>query len=505
MATCGNQSSEQEKDVKDTFYDIDACSTTPLSILLKINQPSTAQTPKRPLPVGVITDRSLIDLILKATGFKPMGVTLMNDTDAVVEFEKGVKITEIAQLLHSIDSWVGYKVEVGCIIATKKQLVKTTMDIEEQRRATRELEQKKQEFEEEQQASRIQIKDLLDKFEEQVKRIEMVHSRSTVGPTPIDVVTPQVSDVGLASPVLQHPSYKLPPLPKFSGALPVPKGEGSFEQFMFQIRGFKGSYTEEAMKNGIVGAVTDGARDYLDFIGFENDLTTIIDALDMRYGKGQSTDRIQQEFYQLSQERGETIQQFAGRMELKYKKLVELYPGRYTKDILKERLFYGMTQHLRNSMRYLYKKPGTTYEELMMSAKEAEAEWIDNKARVKSAIIHEDPGKKEREELKQRIEKLTESVKTANLQTKPASPRHKKSPRSPRVGRQNVNERGPEPTAAGPFHGNRRPLQCYKCGGWGHVARECPTAENLDWRGLMRADPTPEKAPGPESTVPNQQ
>ena len=36
-----------------------------------------------------------------------------------------------------------------------------------------------------------------------------------------------------------------------------------------------------------------------------------------------------------------------------------------------------------------------------MSAKEAEAEWIDNKARVKSAVISEDPGKKEREELKQ--------------------------------------------------------------------------------------------------------
>ena len=259
MATCGNQSSEQEKDVKDTFYDIDACSTTPLSILLKINQPSTAQTPKRPLPVGVMTDRSLIDLILKVTGFKPIGVTLMNDIDAVIEFEKGVKITEIAQLLHSIDSWVGYKVEVGCIIATKKQLVKTTMDIEEQRRVARELEHKKQEFEEEQPASRIQIKDLLDKFEEQVKLIEMVHSRSTVGPSPIDVVTPQVSDVGLTNVVLQHPSYRLPPLPKFSGALPVPKGEGSFEQFMFQIRGFKSSYTEEAMKNGIVGAVTDGA------------------------------------------------------------------------------------------------------------------------------------------------------------------------------------------------------------------------------------------------------
>ena len=192
-------------------------------------------------------------------------------------------------------------------------------------------------------------------------------------------------------------------------------------------------------------------------------------------------------------------------MELKYKKLVELYPGRYTKDILKEQLLYRMTQHWQNSMRYLCKKPETMYEELMMSAKEAEAEWIDNKTCVKSTIVNEDPGKKEREELKQRIKKLTDSIKAANLQTKPASPRHKKSPRSPRTGRQNMNERGTEPTAAGPFHGNRRPLQCYKCGGWGHVARECSMAENLDWRGLMQADPTPEKAPGPGSTVPNQQ
>ena len=237
-----------------------------------------------------------------------------------------------------------------------------------------------------------------------MKRIEMVNSRSTVGPTSIDLVTPQVSDVGLVNPVLQHPLYKLPPLPKFSGALPVPKGEGSFEQFMFQIRGFKGSYTEEAMKNGIVRAVTDGAQDYLDFIGFENDLSTIIDVLDMRYGKGQSTDRIQQQ-------QGETIQQFEGRMELKYKKLVELYPGQYTKDILKERLFYGMTQHLQNLMRYLYKKPGTTYEEPMMSAKVAEAEWINNKARVKSTVISEDPVKRRIETEDQKVNRECESSK----------------------------------------------------------------------------------------------
>ena len=56
-----------------------------------------------------------------------------------------------------------------------------------------------------------------------------------VGPVPIDVATPQCSETGQLNLVPQSPSYKLPPLPKFSGTLPVPKGEGSFEQFMFQI------------------------------------------------------------------------------------------------------------------------------------------------------------------------------------------------------------------------------------------------------------------------------
>ena len=360
---------------------------------------------------------------------------------------------------------------------------------------------------EEEQRSKLQIQDLLDKFEEQVKRVELMQSRSSVSPVPIDISTPQISIANLDKPgvskQIQTIFAKMPPLPTFSGVVPVPKGEGSYEQFMFQIRGFKNSYPEEAMKNGIIGSVTDTAHDYLDFIGFDKDLDVIIRALERRYGKGQTTDRIQQEFYQLSQERGKTIQQFAGRIELKYKKLVKLYPGRYTEEMLKERLFYGMTQHLRNSMRYLYKQPTTVYDELLQLAKEAESEWMDNKLRVKSATV-EDPGKREREELKERLERLTESMKVANLQTqrrdvKKSSPRSPKSesprgtvPNSPR-------SRGPAITSAGPFQGRRRPLQCYKCGGWGHVQRECPTSENVDWRGMQRADPTPEQTPGPES------
>ena len=507
MATCGNQYPELENDSRDAYYDIDACPTTPLSLLLKIRQPRTAQSSPRPLPIGVMTDRSLIELIEKATGRTPMGVTIMNDVDAVIEFEKGAKVIEIAQALHGIDSWTDYKVDISCIVSTKKMLVDTTRQIEAYRRAERNFQREKREMKEEEQRSKLQIKDLLDKFEEQVKRVELLQSRTSLSPLPVDVSTPQISIADLDKPgvskQIQTIFSKMPPLPTFSGTLPVPKGEGSYEQFMFQIRDLKNSYPEEAMKNGIIGSVTDGARDYLDFIGFHRDLDVIIKALERRYGKGQTTDRIQQEFYQLSQERGETIQQFAGRIELKYKKLVELYPGRYTEEMLKERLFYGMIQHLRNSMRYLYKQPTTAYDELLQSAKEAESEWLDNKLRVKSTMV-DDPGKREREELKERLERLTETMKAASLQPqrremKKSSPRSSKNESPRNAVPSSPRSRGPAITSAGPFHGSKKPLQCFKCGGWGHVQRECPTSENVDWRGMQRADPAPEQTPGQES------
>ena len=60
-----------------------------------------------------------------------MGVTLLNDIDVVVEFEKGVKLTKVAQIMHSVDSWMGYNINVGCIMAMKKQLVKTAKTIDE--------------------------------------------------------------------------------------------------------------------------------------------------------------------------------------------------------------------------------------------------------------------------------------------------------------------------------------------------------------------------------------
>ena len=168
-----------------------------------------------------------------------------------------------------------------------------------------------------------------------------------------------------------------------------------------------------------------------------------------------------------------------------------------------------MTQHLRDSMQYLYKHPETTYDELLLTAKEAKCECLEHKSiRSKQTITCDDVEKKEREEIKVRLDKLAETVKAASFQKKPQGDKKKQSPSktpassphvSPQYSPRNPG-RGPAITAAGPFRNGRKPVQCWKCGGWGHVSHECATLENLNWRELGRADSPPEKEVGPVST-----
>ena len=162
-------------------------------------------------------------------------------------------------------------------------------------------------------------------------------------------------------------------------------------------------------------------------------------------------------------------------------------------------------------MRDLYKRPETNYDELLLTAKEAECEWTEQKS-LKSKATVTKMTKDERDDIKQRLDKLAETVKVASFQKKTPGFKKKnvaspitspqmspsRSPRNP--------GRGPDITAAGPFHGDRRPIQCWKCGGWGHVIRECPTQGNINWRELRRAGSPPVRTdPGPESTSSNNQ
>ena len=266
-----------------------------LDLQLHVSQPGN-----HPLPVGVITERSPMALIKQVTNFMTIAVMIMNDIDSVIEFGKGARMFEVAQQLQALNEWDHYQVEVGAILATKDLLVDIVQEQDRVRREAQRVNQFNEQLISEEKLYKANIQDLLTHFEQQIQWIEVMSSKisSLTGPpSPGSVETPEVE-----SEIRMKPPFKTPILTKFSGIEPVPKGKGSYELFKFQIKGYRKTYDDEAIKAGMIRSVTDNARDYLDFIGFDKELPVLMEALETRYGKGQMTDKLQQEFYQLTQE-----------------------------------------------------------------------------------------------------------------------------------------------------------------------------------------------------------
>ena len=139
-------------------------------------------------------------------------------------------------------------------------------------------------------------------------------------------------------------------------------------------------------------------------------------------------------------------------------------------------------------MHYLYDKESTTYDSLLAAMKGAELEWVEScgQTRLKSVVVAD---KTEIEELRERLNELQATVKSATVQKKEKD--KKKTPKnSPRKEDMRKQSKGPGITSAGPFKPNQKPMQCYKCEGWGHGWCECATKGNVDW-GRVHREPAP--------------
>ena len=139
-----------------------------------------------------------------------------------------------------------------------------------------------------------------------------------------------------------------------------------------------------------------------------------------------------------------------------------------------------------------------TYKGLLSATHEAETKWTQSKvpAMVKGANVKE--CKEEgTTKLKSKIDSLTAILKASNFRTnklqggekvvqgKPAQKGWQGKSKS--IHNTPLKRKGPGTSAAGPFKGNWKPIQCYNCGGWGHRWRECPSNRDFNWRELSRA------------------
>ena len=144
---------------------------------------------------------------------------------------------------------------------------------------------------------------------------------------------------------------------------------------------------------------------------------------------------------------------------------------------MKDRLFYGMHQELKGSLRYLFDKPEVTYANLLTAAHAAEVEYEKGRlhSRSKGLVTNDTnlvvPKSPVLSAMEDKIDKLTSILKATQMKPKKGN-HHKKGvpPNTPDKVELSSKANGERKG----FNG-----RCWKCGGWGHPMRECPSQETI--------------------------
>ena len=129
----------------------------------------------------------------------------------------------------------------------------------------------------------------------------------------------------------------------------------------------------ESIIRSLKGAVADMAQ----CMGPTTSMAHIIQKLTVIFSTMTSFDVLMHNLYKVTQGNHEEVPSFAARLEGTLNQIRLHCPGRMT-DLkvqhLKDCLFHGVHKDIRDSIRYLYSNPRTSYFQLMVAACKAESE-----------------------------------------------------------------------------------------------------------------------------------
>ena len=147
-----------------------------------------------------------------------------------------------------------------------------------------------------------------------------------------------------------------------------------------------------------------------------------------------------------------------------------------------------MLKPYRDALRYLYNNREVGYYDFLKEARKVQECDEKSLAAIKSKSVQVEAKNDELAALKSQVAELTATLKA----TKINGPAYK----GKRNGKDSRDLKGLEKSAAGPFRGRDHPFQCFKCHGWGHLARDCPSPENYRWgESDIHEPPPPRKRP----------
>ena len=451
-----------------------------------------------PLPVGTYTERCVYQKLEQLTGVTPERVRRINIFDTIVEVNADDSVVALVQALQQVRNWEDNPVRIGCILGSSTYITdvcrQRNIIIEQQAELHHQQEQHTQALK----SKEKEIKQLADHHrEELVRQAEEMKSTTLSQKTTIAELTrrmdqqvqlvndlqvqamesnPRISNsLGSHDGVYDLYPRKMnrnPDLPHFSGEKPTPKGEVEYDNWIFQVKNLRKTYTDDAVKNGVVSCVRGVANIIVRAAGYESTLDHMIQCLDDKFGHSETDDSLLQEFHKMQQGSNERVMEYGSKLECKFRFLQERFPNRYNDDQLRDRFFSSVKDKTRDAIRHKYDYPVCTFNELLTAAMKAEAETTHTVGKAKAAIAAIDSDTNpELLSIEDQLLDLNGILKSANL-----------AGNGKRGDNKTNNDKS---TKKGKAH-----IQCHRCMGWGHFLRDCasttPVEGSVEWEQLQR-------------------
>ena len=445
--------------------------------------------------------------------YDPFDIELMSEYEACLTFKREVTLGMVAGELMSIEDWMGVPVVITVLILGRDK-IGAILEVRERHRqivGQKEIENggdlrvRDRELQEEKVKLEQEIQDYSGKQRNLEKIVEGLREKIQ------NMETQPISGKGFSTSSAQNLSGSFGNLTtsfqvkvdldigKFSGTEPVPDNELTFDQWRIDVRSYQTSVPDHIFLPAVRKSIVGKAQSVVRTLGPNYSVEDVIKCLAREYEGVASSDIVFKEFYQLKQERGEKVQIFSIRLRDALTNLTSRFPERVpAKDhdkMLRDRFFYGIKAEMRNSIRHLYDD-----EKLLMKARRKEDEEVLAKVTSKSVSVDTEI----KDGLEEKVDKLLAVAKSSQYNVEKGKRDNGQTPKqTPMNSRQNTptkrdgdvrnNLKGPEANASGPFPEGLRPIQCFKCRGWGHPRRLCPSRLNYTRGGITREPPSPAK------------
>ena len=468
----------------------------------------------RPMKPEILTTNTFPDLCIQTNPeHESHVVKILSPYKICASYREGIVLDQVAGELMAVESWMDFPVLITVVIIKQTKvneivIARCKSRKEAQGCAREELGQLKQgqhDLQDELNQVTTQKEYLAQKlFDQDEKQVGLLKVVEQLKEKVAKLETQSLQTAGFMTSSTQNVSNPFGNLStsfqvkadmdigKFSGTEPTPSDELSFDQWCIDVKSYQTSYPDNVLLPAIRKSIVGKAKSVIRHLSATCTVDEIINILTQEYEGVASSDVIFKDFYQLQQERNEKVQVFSIQLRDMLICLSIRFPDRVPKEdhdkILKDRFFYRIKADLSNSMCHFYDNETITFSELLVKARRNEEEDTTSRVVNKGSAIETEGT------LEERVDRLIEGATQAPNRDRnwnygrPPFHANQRFPRSnlnrpPRgcpQGDIHQNLRGPEPNASGPFDANdgSRPIQCFRCRGWGHPKRLCPSQLN---------------------------